>query len=115
MIKPQHILKVSPQPIVNQEIVCSLFVHFVDHCYLLQGVSLVLSSYQAWRYHPEGGSLRALAANLRGRLAAFKNSELASCIEAFSALGFHPGNDIVQVSGIPARFPLQHHEVQLLL
>ena len=64
----------------------------------LQGVSLVLSSYQAWRYHPEGGSLRALASNVHQRLASFKNSELATAIEAFSALGFHPGNDLVQVS-----------------
>ena len=63
-----------------------------------QGLSLVLSSYQAWRYHPEGGSLRALATNMRQRLASFKNSELATAIEAFSALGFHPGNDLVQVS-----------------
>ena len=65
------------------------------HC--SQGVSLVLSSYQQWRYHPEGGSLAALAASMRQRLAAFKNSELATCVEAFSALGFHPGNDLVQV------------------
>ena len=70
------------------------------HC--LQGVSLVLSSYQQWRYHPEGGSLAALAAAMRQRLAAFKNSELAACVEAFSALGFHPGNDLVQVGPLPA-------------
>ena len=63
----------------------------------VQGVTLVLSSYQAWRYHPEGGSLHALASNMRQRLASFKNSELATAIEAFSALGFHPGNDLVQV------------------
>ena len=61
-------------------------------------MSLVLSSYQAWRYHPEGGSLRALASNVRQRLASFKSSELATAIEAFSALGFHPGNDLVKVS-----------------
>ena len=35
---------------------------------------------------------------MRQRLASFKNSELATAIEAFSALGFHPGNDLVQVS-----------------
>ena len=66
-----------------------------------QGMSLVLSSYQQWRYHPEGGSLAALAASMRQRLAAFKNSELATCVEAFSALGFHPGNDLVQVHPLP--------------
>ena len=70
------------------------------HC--LQGVSLVLSSYQQWRYHPEGGSLAALAASMRQRVAAFKNSELATCVEAFSALGFHPGNDLVQVHPLPS-------------
>ncbi len=79
-------------------------------CCHLQGVSLVLSSYQAWRYHPEGGSLRALAANLRGRLAAFKYDELASCIDAFSVLGFHPGNDIVQVRESDARMSWQQHD-----
>lgn len=42
--------------------------------------------------------MRALASNMKHRLASFKNSELATSIEAFSALGFHPGNDLVQVS-----------------
>ena len=76
----------------------------------LQGVSLILSSYQQWRYHPEGGSLSALAANMRQRLAAFRNSELATCMEALSALGFHPGNDLVQVHSLPA-MSLERHAV----
>lgn len=112
MIEPHHIVNILLQPVINKEVGLVLLVPFVNHCRLLQGVSLVLSSYQAWRYHPEGGSLRALAANLRGRLGAFTNSELASCIEAFSALGFHPGNDIVQVNRSPACLSLQHPEVQ---
>jgi hypothetical protein len=63
----------------------------------VQGVSLVLWAYQAWRHHPQGATLAALAAALRARIAAFKPAELAACLQAFSALGFHPGNDVIQV------------------
>jgi hypothetical protein len=63
----------------------------------LQGISLVLWSYQTWRHHPEGSTLAALSAAVRQRVMSFKPSELATSMDAFSALGFHPGNDVVQV------------------
>ncbi|BDA42855.1 hypothetical protein COCOBI_03-7480 [Coccomyxa sp. Obi] len=61
-----------------------------------QGISLVLWSYQTWRHHPEGSTLAALSAAIRQRVMSFKPSELATSMDAFSALGFHPGNDVVQ-------------------
>ncbi|KAK9909623.1 hypothetical protein WJX75_005262 [Coccomyxa subellipsoidea] len=61
-----------------------------------QGISLVLWSYQTWRHHPEGSTLAALSAAVRQRVMSFKPSELATSMDAFSALGFHPGNDVVQ-------------------
>lgn len=57
----------------------------------------MLWAYQAWRHHPQGSTLAALSAALRSRIAAFRPAELATCLQAFSALGFHPGNDVVQV------------------
>lgn len=30
-------------------------------------------------------------------LSSFKRQELASCLDAFKALAFHPGNDLIQV------------------
>lgn len=65
-----------------------------------QGISLVLWSYQTWRYHPEGSTLAALSAAVRHRVMSFKPSELATSMDAFAALGFHPGNDVVQVNGV---------------
>lgn len=64
---------------------------------MLQGISLVLWSYQTWRHHPEGSTLAALSAAIRHKVMSFKPSELATSMDAFSALGFHPGNDVVQV------------------
>ncbi|CAL8467505.1 g7043 [Coccomyxa elongata] len=61
-----------------------------------QGISLVLWSYQTWRHHPEGSTLAALSAAIRHRVMSFKPSELATSMDAYSALGFHPGNDVVQ-------------------
>lgn len=62
----------------------------------MQGISLVLWAYQRWRYHPEGTTLAALSSAIRQRVMSFKPSELAGAMEAFSALGFHPGNDVIQ-------------------
>ena len=40
-------------------------------------------------------------------LSAFKRQELASCLDAFKALAFHPGNDLIQVSLLaPSACPL---------
>lgn len=60
---------------------------------------------------------------MRQRLPSFKNSELATAIEAFSALGFHPGNDLVKVQrskqhyhvtqAVPCETLLEYHKCYL--
>ena len=64
---------------------------------LLQGITLVLSTCCQLQHQPSEGLLEALAAAMRMTLSAFKRQELASCLDAFKALAFHPGNDLIQV------------------
>ena len=65
---------------------------------LLQGITLVLSACCQLPHQPSEGLLEALAAAMGRSLSAFKRQELASCLDAFKALGFHPGNELIQVS-----------------
>ena len=62
-----------------------------------QGVTLVLSAFCTLQHQPSKGVLEALAAAMRPSLNTFKRQQLASCLDAFKALGFHPGNDLIQV------------------
>ena len=65
---------------------------------LSQGITLVLSACCQLQHQPSEGLLEALAAAMARSLSAFKRQELASCLDAFKALAFHPGNDLIQVS-----------------
>ena len=65
---------------------------------LLQGITLVLSACCQLQHQPSEGLLEALAAAMGRTLSAFKRQELASCLDAFKAVGFHPGNELIQVS-----------------
>lgn len=62
-----------------------------------QGVSLVLSSCAALKHQPGKGTLACLSAAMRRALPAFNRNELASCLEAFKAFNYHPGNELLQV------------------
>lgn len=63
----------------------------------MQGVSLVLSSCQILEHQLARATLASLSAAMRAGLAAYKRSELAACLEAFKARGYHPGADLLQV------------------
>ena len=60
----------------------------------------MLSAVCTLQHQPSGGVLEALAAAIRPGLSTFKRQQLASCLDAFKALGFHPGNDLIQVTPI---------------
>lgn len=57
----------------------------------------MLSAFCTLQHQPSKGVLEALAVAMRPSLSTFKRQQLASCLDAFKALGFHPGNDLIQV------------------
>ena len=63
-----------------------------------QGVTLVLETCCQLQHQPSEDLLEALAAAMRMTLLAFKRQELASCLDAFKALAYHPGDELIQVS-----------------
>lgn len=58
----------------------------------------MLSSFGGLQHQPEEKLLEALAAAMKLNLPTFKRQELASCLDAFKVLSFHPGNDLIQVN-----------------
>ena len=80
-------------------VVCSALYLRSNSCDgLAQGVTLVLETCCQLQHQPGEALLEALAAAMRMALPAFKRLELASCLDAFKALAFHPGNELMQVS-----------------
>ena len=79
--------------------------------YCLQGLTLVLQSCCGLQHQPAEGLLEALAGAIRLTLECFKRAELASCLDSFKALGFYPGNDLMQVRTCPACACMQNHSI----
>lgn len=63
-----------------------------------QGVCLTLGGFQTFHHKPSQHVMNCLAETLHRMLPLFTRSEVASCLEAFSSLGYQPPDHVIAVS-----------------